>query len=84
MATISNAYVDKAVLLPANCLNPAASIPESMKPFVDSEMNNLNQIATNFLPRHFEFRTKERDKRLHVVQLMSEYEGNFSTPVAYL
>lgn len=84
MATISNAYVDKAVSLPVNCLNPAASIPESMTPFVESEMNNLKQIATNFLARRFEFRTKDRDKKLNVVQLMSEYDGNFSTPVAYL
>ena len=84
MATLSNAFVDKGGSLPVNCGNPAASIPTSMKPFVDSEMNNLKQIANNYLARHFEFRTRDREKKLNVVQLMSEYEGNFSTPVAYL
>lgn len=84
MTSAANTIVDKAVESPVNAINPAAAIPDSMKPFVHTEMNNLQQIATNFLARHFQFRTKGRDKTLDVVQLMSEYEGNFSTPVAYL
>ena len=84
MASAANTIVDRAVESSANTINPAAAIPDSMKPFVQTEMTNLKQIANNFLARHFQFRTKSRDKTLDVVQLMSEYEGNFSTPVAYL
>ena len=84
MATLANAIVDKAVDSAVNNLNPASVIPKSMAVFVDNETVNLKQIANNFVARHFDFRTKDREKRLHVVQLMSEYEGNFSTPVCYL
>lgn len=84
MSSAIDTLVDKAVALPSNNLNPAAAIAQPMTSFVDTEMTNLKQIANNFLARSFEFRTKSRDKTLNVVQLMSEYEGNFSTPVAYL
>jgi hypothetical protein len=55
-----------------------------MASFVENEKVNLKQTASNFVARHFEFRTKDREKKLHVVQLMSEYDGNFNTPVCYL
>jgi len=84
MSSISNAAVDRAVDSAVNNINPAAVIPKSMISFVDNEKLNLKQIASNFIARHFEFRTKEREKKLNVVQLMSEYVGNFSTPVCYL
>ena len=84
MSSVANKIVDKAVESPLNSLNPAAIIPDVMKPFVETEMKNLRSIANNFLARHFQFKTKTREKTLNVVQLMSEYEGNFSTPVAYL
>jgi len=84
MASLANTVVDIAIGSTSNNANPAAAIPKSMVPFVDNEKINLKQIASNFLPRYFEFRTKDREKKLHVVQLMSEYDGNFSTPVCYL
>ena len=84
MTSAANTIVDQAVESPGNAINPAAVIPDSMKPFVQTEMKNLQRIANNFLSRYFQFRTKNRDQQLDVVQLMSEYEGNFSTPVAYL
>ncbi|CAF1417717.1 unnamed protein product [Adineta steineri] len=84
MASLANTVVDIAVESTSNKINPAAVIPSSMAPFVENEKINLKQIASNFLPRYFEFRTKDRDKKLNVVQLMSEYDGNFSTPVCYL
>lgn len=83
MTSLANAIVDKAVGSAVN-VNPALVIPKSMAAFVEQEKANLKQIANNFLPRHFDFRTKDRQNKLHVVQLMSEYEGNFSTPVCYL
>ena len=76
--------VDRAIDASAYCTNPAIAIPESMAPFVDSEKINLKHIANNFVARHFQFRTTEPGKHVDAVQLMSEYEGNFSTPVAYL
>jgi hypothetical protein len=84
MTSISNAIIDKAMDSAVNNLNPAAAIPKSMVSFIDNEKINLKQIASNYVPRHFEFRTKEHEKKLNVVQLMSEYVGNFSTPVCYL
>jgi bisphosphoglycerate-independent phosphoglycerate mutase (AlkP superfamily) len=84
MASVSNAIVDKAIDSTVNNLNPAAVIPKSMISFVDNEKISLQQIASNFLARSFEFRTKEREKKINVVQLMSEYDVNFSTPVCYL
>lgn len=84
MTSLANAIVDKAVDSAVNNLNPASMIPKSMTAFIDNEKINLKQIASNYIPRHFEFRTKDREKKLHVVQLMSEYVGNFSTPVCYL
>lgn len=84
MTSLANAIVDKAVDSAVHSVNPASVIPRSMATFVEQEKVNLKQIANNFLPRHFNFRTKDREKKLHVVQLMSEYEGNFSTPVCYL
>ncbi|CAF1149993.1 unnamed protein product [Adineta ricciae] len=84
MASLANTVVDIKVGTEPEESNPAAFIPPSMVPFIENEKLNLKQIASNFLPRHFEFRTKEREKKIHVVQLMSEYDGNFSTPVCYL
>lgn len=84
MSSLVNEIVDRATEAPANNLNPAAAIPKSMISFVDDEKINLKQIANNFLARCFEFRTKDREKKLNVVQLMSEYNGNFTTPVCYL
>ncbi|CAF0725715.1 unnamed protein product [Rotaria sordida] len=84
MASLVNSLVDRAVDSTANSINPAAVIPPSMISFVDNEKINLQQIASNFLARHFEFRTKDHEKTLNVVQLMSEYVGNFSTPICYL
>ncbi len=84
MTSVANAIVDKAVDSTINNINPAAIIPKSMGLFVDTEKINLKQIASNFVARHFEFRTKDREKKLNVVQLMSEYDGNFMTPVCYL
>lgn len=84
MTSLANAIVDKAIDSAVNNLNPAVMIPKSMILFVDNEKINLKQISSNFIPRHFEFRTKDREKKIQVVQLMSEYVGNFSTPVCYL
>lgn len=84
MASLANTIVDIKVETPSGETNPAAAVPKSMVPFVDSEKVNLKQIASNFVARHFDVRTKERGKKLNVVQLMSEYDGNFSTPVRYL
>jgi hypothetical protein len=84
MSSLANAIVDKAVDSVVNNINPASMIPKSMASFVENEKVNLKQTASNFVARHFEFRTKDREKKLHVVQLMSEYDGNFSTPVCYL
>ena len=84
MASAANAVVDRAIDAAAYSTNPAVAIPKSMAPFVDSEKINLKQIANNFVARHFEFRTTDPGKHVETVQLMSEYEGNFSTPVAYL
>lgn len=83
MTSLANAIVDRAVGSTVN-VNPASVIPKSMSDFVEQEKTNLKQIANNFLPRHFDFRTRDRQNKLNVVQLMSEYEGNFSTPVCYL
>ncbi len=76
--------VDKAVDLAVNNINPAAVIPKTIATFVDNEKIILKQIANNFVARHFDFQTKDREKKLHVVQLMSEYQGNFTTPISYL
>ena len=84
MASLANTVVDIKVGTEPEESNSAAFIPPSMVPFIENEKSNLKQIASNFLPRHFEFRTKEHEKKIHVVQLMSEYDGNFSTPVCYL
>jgi hypothetical protein len=84
MNSTANKVVDRAFNAAAEPYNPAANIPVPMQSFVDEEMNKLKNIARNFLPRHFEFRTNGRERKLHVVQLMSEYQGNFSTPVCYL
>jgi bisphosphoglycerate-independent phosphoglycerate mutase (AlkP superfamily) len=84
MTSLANAIVDKAVDSAVNNINPAAVIPKSMGIFVDNEKIHLKQIGNNFIARHFDFRTKDREKKLHVVQLMSEYQGNFTTPVCYL
>ncbi|CAF3347149.1 unnamed protein product [Rotaria sp. Silwood1] len=84
MASLVNTLVDRARDSIANNINPAAVIPKSMISFVDDEKINLQQIANNFLARYFEFRTRDHEKKLNVVQLMSEYVGNFSTPICYL
>ncbi|CAF3343789.1 unnamed protein product [Rotaria sp. Silwood1] len=84
MASLVNTLVDRARDSIANNINPAAVIPKSMISFVDDEKINLQQIANNFLPRYFEFQTRDHGKKLNVVQLMSEYVGNFSTPICYL
>jgi hypothetical protein len=84
MASLANAIVDRGIDLAMNNINPAAVIPKTMGTFVDNEKINLKQISNNFIARHFDFRTKDREKKLHVVQLMSEYQGNFTTPVCYL
>lgn len=84
MSSILNAVVDKGLDSVATNINPSATIPKSMISFVETEKINLQNIASNFMARHFEFRTKDREKKLNVVQLMSEYDGNFSTPVCYL
>jgi hypothetical protein len=84
MASFANSVVDKAIDVAANHISPTAVIPQSMMSFVQNEEINLKQIASNFLPRNFTFRTKDHEKKLNVVQLMSEYDGNFSTPVCYL
>lgn len=64
--------------------NPATSLNSSMRKHVDFEKENLNQIADNFIPRQFEFRTVHRDRRITAVQLMSEFKGNFHTPIFYM
>ncbi|CAF2707780.1 unnamed protein product [Rotaria sp. Silwood2] len=84
MTSLVNTLVDRALDSTTNSINPAIIIPKPMTSFVDTEKINLQQIANNFLARHFEFRTKDREKKLNVVQLMSEYVGNFSTPISYL
>ena len=84
MASFVNNMVDKAIDVSGNNASPAAVIPKSMTSFVENEKINLKQIASNFLGRNFEFRTKDHEKKLNIVQLMSEYDGNFSTPVCYL
>jgi hypothetical protein len=84
MSSLANAMVDKALDSTINNFNPAAIIPKSMVPFIDNEKINLKQISSNFVARHFEFRTKDREKKVNVVQLMSEYVGNFTTPICYL
>jgi len=84
MSSLVNEIVDRAAEAPENNLNPAAVISKSMISFVDNEKINLKQISGNFLARNFEFRTKDREKKLNVVQLMSEYVGNFMTPTCYL
>ncbi|UJR33924.1 hypothetical protein I4U23_021343 [Adineta vaga] len=84
MASLANTVVDIKVGTKPEDSNPAVVIPQSMVSFIDNEKINLKQIASNFVPRHFEFRTKDRTKKINVVQLMSEYDGNFSTPVCYL
>ncbi|CAF3254826.1 unnamed protein product [Rotaria socialis] len=84
MASFVNTIVDMQIDSSANNTNPAAVIPKSMVLFVDNQKTNLKQIANNFFTRHFEVRTRDREKKLNVVQLMSEYDGNFSTPVCYL
>jgi len=84
MTSLANAIVDKAVGAAVNNINPAGLIPKFMLSFVDTEKINFKQIASNFIARHFEFQTKDRDKKLQVVQLISEYDGNFTTPVCYL
>ncbi|CAF2124477.1 unnamed protein product [Rotaria magnacalcarata] len=84
MASLVNTIVDMQIDSSANNTNQAAVIPKSMVLFVDNQKTNLKQIANNFFTRHFEVRTRDREKKLNVVQLMSEYDGNFSTPVCYL
>lgn len=84
MATLVNTIVDTQLDSSAISMNQAIAIPKSIMSFVDNEKLALQQIASNFLARHFEIRTRECEKALNVVQLMSEYDGNFSTPVCYL
>ena len=84
MASLANTVVDIKLETSPDESNPAATIPKLMVPFIDNEKTSLGQIASNFVARHFQIRTKDRDKKLNVVQLMSEYDGNFSTPVCYL
>ncbi|CAF1154829.1 unnamed protein product, partial [Didymodactylos carnosus] len=61
----------------------ASTIPDQMKKFIDDEKQNFQQISTNFTARHFQFPTKSQ-RKIDVVQLMSEYEGNFLTAICYI
>ena len=76
--------LDETIDSTNNSINPAALIPNSMVSFIDNEKLNLKQVASNFVVRCFDIRISDFKQTLNVVQLMSEYDGNFSTPVCYL